>query len=154
MRVSSRRTTRYVVILATATLAFSGCIAYFNGPASVDSTVGDGGATALPSQQAMATVGQSTPLHDAAANGHVEGVQNLVRAGADVNARDEQGRTPLHLAATHGHGQTAEALLALDADVGAVDLEGRAPRYYAEQNGHNGTAALLTNPGVTVAPAS
>ena len=39
------------------------------------------------------------PLHEAAANGHTECVRLLVEAGADVEARDNEGKTPAEHAA-------------------------------------------------------
>ena len=43
-----------------------------------------------------------TPLHNAAIEGHVEAIEALLRASADVDARDELGRTPLHAAIMEG----------------------------------------------------
>jgi ankyrin repeat protein len=37
-----------------------------------------------------------TPLHDACTSGRQESVYYLLRAGADINAKDSQNRTPLH----------------------------------------------------------
>src|SRR3990172_7504907 len=52
-----------------------------------------------------------TPLHGAAARGHVEVVRALrAAAGANVNARDDFGRTPLHEAAERGHVEVVRAL--------------------------------------------
>ena len=41
---------------------------------------------------------RTTPLWEAASNGHIRIVQFLVEKGADVNAFDGQGNTPLYIA--------------------------------------------------------
>lgn len=38
----------------------------------------------------------ATPLHLAANKGHVESIELLIDAGADVNAPNKRGRTPIH----------------------------------------------------------
>ncbi|PTB37383.1 hypothetical protein M441DRAFT_112040, partial [Trichoderma asperellum CBS 433.97] len=40
-----------------------------------------------------------TPLHTAVDYGHEEVIRNLVRHGAELDAKDEDGQTPLHIAA-------------------------------------------------------
>jgi ankyrin repeat protein len=47
--------------------------------------------------------GGSTPLHSAAANGHLDVVKFLVAQQAEVNAKETDGWTPLHLAARYGY---------------------------------------------------
>jgi ankyrin repeat protein len=44
-----------------------------------------------------------TPLHLAAANGHVSTVETLLHNNANPNARDRTGRTALALAEAAGH---------------------------------------------------
>ena len=47
--------------------------------------------------------GGSTPLHLVSQQGHIEVAQFLVKHGADVTARTEDGWTPLHGASSGGH---------------------------------------------------
>jgi len=54
----------------------------------------------------------STPLHEAAANGHPPVVSQLLSAGAKVGLVDNQGRTPLHVAAQNGHAAVVQQLIA------------------------------------------
>jgi ankyrin repeat protein len=53
----------------------------------------------------------TTPLHWAAHEGDVQAVNTLIRAHADVNARNRYGITPLWLAAANGHALVVDALL-------------------------------------------
>lgn len=70
-----------------------------------------------------------TPLHLAALSGHARSVVALLRARADLRARDADEKTPLHLAAENGHPlATAELIVAEaeswlfpDAPTGATD---------------------------------
>lgn len=52
-----------------------------------------------------------TALHWAAQEGHLEVIQCLVAAHADVNAADGLGFTPLHIAAGEGESRIVEELL-------------------------------------------
>jgi ankyrin repeat protein len=60
-------------------------------------------------------------LHQAAQNGNVTETLALVRSGADVNARDRQGRTPAHVAAFASNGEVLRALAKAGADMNALD---------------------------------
>ena len=61
--------------------------------------------------------GSSTVLHVAARQGHADFAALLLEAGADVDARNEEGAMPLHLAAQYGHDEVARVLLAANATV-------------------------------------
>jgi ankyrin repeat protein len=62
-------------------------------------------------------------LHSAAMRGEVDEIERLIRAGADVNARDGHGRTPLHVATYRGDAATVGALLAGGADPHLLDRQ-------------------------------
>ncbi|KAF7546013.1 hypothetical protein G7Z17_g8730 [Cylindrodendrum hubeiense] len=60
-------------------------------------------------------------LQAAAEEGHLETVEKLLAAGADVNAYAEHGQTALQAAAERGHLQIVEILLTSGADVNAAE---------------------------------
>lgn len=62
-----------------------------------------------------------TALLRAAADGDADSVALALRAGADLEARDERLRTPLLLAVTHDRLAVARVLVALGADADALD---------------------------------
>ncbi|MET4579912.1 ankyrin repeat domain-containing protein [Ottowia thiooxydans] len=62
-------------------------------------------------------------LHLAAARGDVPGLQRLLAAGADVNARDGHGRTPLHVATFARQHASLRALAQGGAELGALEKD-------------------------------
>jgi ankyrin repeat protein len=62
---------------------------------------------------------EDVKLHDAAKKGNLEAVKQHLAAGANVNAKDDDGWTPLHSAAFKGHKKIAELLIAKGASVNA-----------------------------------
>ena len=70
---------------------------------------------------------QSTPLHHACNNGHMEVAMALVDRGADVDARTEAQSTPLHKACSNGNMELAMALVKKGANVYSVNSDGNKP---------------------------
>ncbi|HST24823.1 MAG TPA: ankyrin repeat domain-containing protein [Gaiellaceae bacterium] len=87
----------------------------------------------------------STPLYTAAAQGEVELVALLLRAGADPNLRSagEQEGTPLCAAACHGHGEIVRLLLGKGADPNLAEDEWWTPLRWAAAQGHAEVARTL-----------
>jgi ankyrin repeat protein len=75
--------------------------------------------------------GGLTPLHYAARENHVEAARLLVKAGANINAREANDITPLLMAISNNGVATAEYLLANGGDVNAQDWYGRSPLWEA-----------------------
>jgi len=65
--------------------------------------------------------GADGALLRAAESGDVESAAEALRAGADIEARDERDRTALLLAATHDHVDLARLLVAKGASADALD---------------------------------
>ncbi|UIZ27186.1 hypothetical protein KXD40_001553 [Peronospora effusa] len=80
-------------------------------------------------------VNSRTPLHWAAVMGRRRVITELVKHGADVNAKDSYGRTPLHWAARHNYASAVEELLAVDADYLQLDHYGMTPLAFAVDGG-------------------
>ncbi|KPJ16263.1 Palmitoyltransferase ZDHHC17 [Papilio machaon] len=74
---------------------------------------------------------QSTPLHWATRQGHLEATVLLVRAGADPTLRDAEGCACLHLAAQFGHTAVVAYLVARGVDPDAPDAGGMTPLMWA-----------------------
>ena len=76
----------------------------------------------------------STPLHSAAASGHLSVCQLLIEKVADKNPKDEGGWTPLHYAAQNGHLAICQLIIENVEEKSPKDNQGRTP-LFAVQNG-------------------
>ena len=78
------------------------------------------GATAQTAPSA-AEVAAYDGLHRAAYLGDLDAIRSLIAAGADLDARDDNGRTPAHVAAFASNDAALAALAARGADMNALD---------------------------------
>ena len=92
----------------------------------------------------------ATALMWPAANGHLEVVQALLAKGADVNAKENDGRTALMMASQNGHLEVVQALLAKGAEVNAKDEQWLDRADDGLQNGHLEVVQALLAKGAEV----
>ena len=88
------------------------------------------------------------PIHDAARNGDLVGVQAELDKG--VNAKREGGSTPLHGAAEGGREEIVELLIANGNDVNSRDSTGKSSLHGAALEGHKEIVELLIANGANV----
>lgn len=95
----------------------------------------------------VAVAEEDYPLHRAAGDGLVSEVNALIRAGANVNARNKFGGTPLHSAVLNGHLPVVEILIRAGANINAPRDDGATPLHMAAAEPNNSTmiAVLLRN---------
>jgi ankyrin repeat protein len=94
---------------------------------------------------------QRTRLMSLSRAGDVERVSFLLlKAGADVNARDAQTMTALHWAGQNGHVAVVRLLLDGGADVGATGKDGFTPLHLASDKGHEAIVRLLLDKGARI----
>ncbi|XP_059629304.1 E3 ubiquitin-protein ligase XBAT33-like [Cornus florida] len=88
--------------------------------------------------------GLNSPLHFAAAKGHIEIVALLLDNGADVNSRNYCGQTALMQACRYGHWEVVQTLLLFRCNVTRADyLSGRTALHFAAVNGHGRCIRLV-----------
>ena len=95
--------------------------------------------------------GGSTPLYDAAKNGHLVVARFLLDNNADVNAGDGSPMgTPLHAAAAAGNKSMVELLLSRGALVDSIDNNRETPLQAAARRGYQAVATVLVEKGADV----
>mmetsp|Transcript_3284 Transcript_3284/g.5866 ORF Transcript_3284/g.5866 Transcript_3284/m.5866 type:complete len:671 (-) Transcript_3284:243-2255(-) len=90
------------------------------------------------------------PLHFAASRGHLQVVQELLRAGVDPQQEDWTGRAPLRCAAYNGHEGVVSCLLAAGVSVDSQNSRGWSALHLACQQGHRAAAHCLLKAGADV----
>lgn len=99
---------------------------------------------------AIALPAHAGALHEAARDGDIEAVQQLIVQGEDVNQRHRFLGTPLHQAATSGHVEIARVLLSAGANPNAdIPVFGQ-PLSMAASKGHRSVVELLLASGADV----
>ena len=98
----------------------------------------------------LVTTAFAGPIHDAAWDGDLAGVQAELDKGADINAKDEFGYTLLYLAASRGHKEIVKLLIAAGADVNAKSEDGWTPLHNATGQGYKEIVELLIAKGADV----
>eukprot|EP00434_Breviolum_minutum_P015901 symbB.v1.2.014013.t2/scaffold1012.1/size144332/6 len=89
-----------------------------------------------------------TALHVAARQGHLECINLLVQAGAEI---DHGPVTPLHLAARHGHLEACKVLLDYGAEKDKVSTEnGDTALHFAAWEGHLDVVCFLLHLGASI----
>jgi ankyrin repeat protein len=109
-------------------------------------------ADAQPEQPAPATRSTAPPqytpdhqqaMNEAALNGDLEKIREMIGQGADPNGFDQDGRTALMFASFNGHTAIVRLLLDAGAEVGTRDVMGRTALLYASTGPFAETVRLL-----------
>jgi len=93
---------------------------------------------------------QKYPLHQAAADGGLEQIRQLLSKGADVNTEDTEQRVPLYYAAEAGKMEVVQLLVEAGADVNARGNNNRPPLYMAVREDDIAIAKYLITHGADV----
>ncbi|XP_074596331.1 uncharacterized protein LOC141851486 [Brevipalpus obovatus] len=89
------------------------------------------------------------PLHEAAYNGNLDVVRQLLIKKIDLDQKDSSHHTPLSLAAAQGHSQVVDLLLEKGAKINS-EKKRNSPLHLAALNNHLETVKLLINKGADI----
>jgi ankyrin repeat protein/L-ascorbate metabolism protein UlaG (beta-lactamase superfamily) len=91
-----------------------------------------------------------TPLHEAAAAGHIAIVEYLLTKGADIDARNNDNQNPLLHAAYYGKTPVVKLLLDKGADFKERDRYGRTVLHYPVREGYKDVVEILVKKGMDI----
>ncbi|GFY87630.1 STELAR K+ outward rectifier [Actinidia rufa] len=86
-------------------------------------------------------------VNSAAYHGDLHQLKGLIRAGADPDKTDYDGRSPLHLASSRGYEDITLFLIQEDVDINISDKFVNTPLLEAIKNGHDRVASILVKEG-------
>ncbi|KAH9680112.1 Potassium channel SKOR [Citrus sinensis] len=89
-------------------------------------------------------------FNSAAYHGDLYQLKGLIRAGADLNKTDYDGRSPLHLATSRGYEDITLFLIQKGVDINIKDKFGNTPLLEAIKCGHDGVTSLLVKEGASL----
>ena len=112
----------------------------------------DAAETSAPAQPAEPEPARLPPdaLHRAVAAGDIDGLNAVLKAGVDVNARDGQGWTALMHAAEKGYKLMVGPLLAARANPDVQAADGATALFMAAAGGHTEVVVLLMKAGADI----
>ncbi|KAL1197170.1 Potassium channel GORK [Cardamine amara subsp. amara] len=88
-------------------------------------------------------------VNSAAFQGDIYQIKSLIRAGADPNKTDYDGRSPLHLAASRGYEDITWFLIQEGVYINLKDKFGNTPLFEAVKAGHEKVIGLLVKEGAS-----
>ena len=77
-------------------------------------------------------------------------IEALIKAGADINAKNKDGNTALHRVSERGHAKMVEALIKAGADINAKNKDGNTALHWVSECGHADVVKLLINAGADI----
>ncbi|HTE31364.1 MAG TPA: ankyrin repeat domain-containing protein [Chryseolinea sp.] len=120
-----------------------GLSVYFGNANIVEYLISKGADVNIASNNAF----KVAPIHSACAISDYNITELLLRSGANVNARQQQGITSLHSAAHNGQTKLAELLIDNGADINAKTDSGQTPLAMALEKNFAETADMLERRG-------
>eukprot|EP00899_Mesostigma_viride_P011736 jgi/Mesvir1/20563/Mv06235-RA.5 len=92
----------------------------------------------------------ASEMVQAAKEGKVGYLRDLIDAGGNVDRRSKNGESLLHVAAMYGQVDVAGLLLRRGASIEATDKRGRTPLHIASSCGHRDVATILMRSGANI----